>query len=46
MYHSTCFAFYFNILYTKYEIPQAEKYQVRRTNVYNNYIVVNKNFID
>ena len=31
--------------YTKYEIPEAQKYQVRQTNVNHNCIIVNKNLI-
>jgi hypothetical protein len=34
------------ILYAKYEIPQAQKCQVRQTNVNNNNIIVNKNFVE
>ena len=40
------FCFNLLILYAKYENPQAQKYQVRQTDVNNDYIIVNKNFIE
>jgi hypothetical protein len=43
MLHLTTFILF---SYTKYEIPEAQKYQVRQTNVNNNYITVHKNFIE
>ena len=32
--------------YTKYEIPEAQKYQVRQTNVNHNCIIANKDVIE